>query len=68
MTSQRYFLFSFPEEMDGLLDFLFVLSLFLGIQPSRNIKKSYISILEYTAVPKFGTFPPNRIVSIFSLG
>jgi len=33
------------QEMDGLLDFLFVLSLFLGIQPSKNLKKSDIKIL-----------------------
>jgi len=31
MTSQRYFLFSFPEKKDGLTDFLFVRNLFLGI-------------------------------------
>jgi len=39
MTSQQHFSFSFPKEMDGLIDFLFVSSLFLGIRPSKNIKK-----------------------------
>jgi len=34
------FSFPFPEEMDGLIDFLFVRGLFLGNQPSKNIKKS----------------------------
>jgi len=44
MASQRHFSFSFPEEMDGLIDFLFVRSLFLGIRPSKNIKKSDIRL------------------------
>jgi len=37
--------FSFPEEMDALIDFLFVGSLFLSVRPSKNIKKSDIKIL-----------------------
>jgi len=40
MTTQRHFSISFPEEMEGLIDFLFVRSSFLGIQLSKNIKKS----------------------------
>jgi len=39
LASQRHFSFLFPEEMNGLIDFLFVHSLFLDIRPSRNIKK-----------------------------
>jgi len=31
MTLQRHFSFLFPEKMDGLNDFIFVRSLFLGI-------------------------------------
>jgi len=37
MTSQRHFSFSFPEEMDGLIDFLFVRSFFLGLQKYQNL-------------------------------
>jgi len=37
MISQRHF--SFPEEMGGLIDFLFVRSLFLDIRPLKKIKK-----------------------------
>jgi len=48
MTSQHHFSFSFSEEMDGLIDFLFVRSLFLDIRPSKNINKSDIEILVYT--------------------
>jgi len=44
MTSQRHFSFTFPKEMDGLIDFLFVSSLFLGIGPSKNMKKLNIKI------------------------
>jgi len=45
------FSFSFPEEMDGLIDFLFVhRSLFLSIRPSKNIKKSEIKVLFYTLI------------------
>jgi len=39
-----------PEEMDGLIDYLFVRSLFLGIRPSKHIKKSDIKILVYTPI------------------
>jgi len=39
MTSQRHFSFSFPEEMYGSIDFIFVRSLFLGTQPSKNTKQ-----------------------------
>jgi len=45
MTSQRHFSFPFSEEMDDLIDFLFVRSLFFGIRPSKNIKKSDIELL-----------------------
>jgi len=38
------------EEMDGLIDFLFVRRLILGIRPSKNIKKSDFKILVYTTV------------------
>jgi len=55
MTSQRHFSFSFPEEMDGLIDFLFVPSCFSGLQPSKNIKKSDIEILYYTPILDFQT-------------
>jgi len=47
LTSQRHFSFLFPEEMDGLIDFIFVRSLLLGIRPSKQIKKSGIEILVY---------------------
>jgi len=46
MTSQRHYSFSFPKDMDSLVGF--VRSLFLGIRPSKNIKKSDIKILVYT--------------------
>jgi len=35
-------------KMDGLIHFLFVRSLFLGIRLSKNIKQSDIKILVYT--------------------
>jgi len=38
MTAQRPVSFSSPEEMDGLIGFIFVRSLFLGIRPSKNAK------------------------------
>jgi len=50
MTLQRYFSFSFPEKMDGLIDFLFVRSLFLGIRPSKTMNKSDIKILVYNPI------------------
>jgi len=50
MTSQRHFSNSFPEEMDGFIDFIFVHSLFLDIGPSKNIKISDITILVYTHI------------------
>jgi len=34
--------------MDGLIDFIFVRSLFLGVRISKNIKKSEIKILVYS--------------------
>jgi len=37
--------------MDGLIDFIFVRRLFLGIPPSKNIQKSDIKILVYTFIP-----------------
>jgi len=37
--------------MDGLIEFLFARSLFLGIPPSKNIIKSDIKILIYTPIP-----------------
>jgi len=50
MTSQRHFSFSFPEEIDGLMDFIFVRTrtLFLSKRPSKNIKKSDNKNLVYT--------------------
>jgi len=36
--------------MDGLIDLLYVRSLFLGIRPSTNIKKSDTKILAYTPI------------------
>jgi len=48
MTPQRHFSFSFPEEMNGLIDFLFVRSLFLDIRPFKSIKKFETKILAYT--------------------
>jgi len=42
MTPLHHFSFLFPEEMDGLIYFPFVLTLFLSIQPSKNIKKTDI--------------------------
>jgi len=45
MTSQRRYSFSFPDEMDCSIDFLFVRTyLFLGL----HSKKSDIKILVYT--------------------
>jgi len=41
---------TFPEEMDGLIDFLFVCSLLLGIRHSKNIQKSGIKILVYILI------------------
>jgi len=38
MTPQRHFSFSISEEMDGLMDFLFIRSFFLGIRPLKNTK------------------------------
>jgi len=38
MTSQRHFFFSFPEEMDGSIDFIFVRSLFFGLRSSKKYK------------------------------
>jgi len=51
MTSQYHFFFSFPEEIDGLIDFLFVRMLFLSVRPSKTIpiKKSDIKILVLTS-------------------
>jgi len=57
MTSQRHYSFSIPEELDGLIDFVFVRSLFLGIPPLKYIKKSDIKILVHT---------PMRIINNFS--
>jgi len=37
MTSQCHFSFSFPEQMDGWIDFLSVRSLFLDIETSKNL-------------------------------
>jgi len=37
MTPQRHFYFSFPEEMDGLVDFLLVCGLLLGIGLLKNL-------------------------------
>jgi len=48
MTPQRHFSFSFPEEMDDFIDFLFVRCLFLDILPSKNNKKSDIKIVGFT--------------------
>jgi len=42
---QRTFSFSFPEEMDSLIGFIFLHGLFLGIRPLENTKKSDIKIL-----------------------
>jgi len=38
LTTARLFSILFPEEMDST-DFILVRSLFLGIEPSRKIKK-----------------------------
>jgi len=54
----------FPEEMDGSIDF-FVRSLFLGIRPLKNIKKSAIKFLVYSPIVPFAlTKLPPPLVAI----
>jgi len=51
MTPQGYFSVSFPEEIDGFIDFLF--KRYVANLPSKNIKKSYFKILVYNPINLF---------------
>jgi|GEM_PF-7030270 len=45
MKAERYFSFSFPGEMDGSIDFLFVRSLLLGDLQKISKKKRALKFL-----------------------
>jgi len=49
MKSQRHYSFSFFEEINGLIDFIFVGSKFVVMLPSKNVAKSEIKIFVYTS-------------------